>query len=221
MNISSLRLHNAIPGILINEDINILAAGKDHVFYSKTIIPKDEDGIPITSIWMFNTTNETSKEVIPFGDFAIHDAYAAGNYLYFVKIVDVDQDGMLRELDYDYGEMWRVDLSTIKAEPCFMIQPYNFHRILTANDDYIVFISEDRVPDVTEIVFYSIKAQQFSVLNNDYEKDWYDFRIVNQCNGEPDYFIFKKEVVLDINSTELSVVNTIHWQDLISQLKWT
>ncbi|MCY9753325.1 hypothetical protein M5X00_03480 [Paenibacillus alvei] len=187
--------------------------------FNGNFIPKVEDRIQISSIWMYDIKNEVSKEIIQFGNFDINDVYVTGNYLYFVKIIDADQDGILSEVDYGKGEMWRVHLPTLKVDYCFKIQPYNFHRFLTANDDYIVFISEDRLPYVTEIVFYSIKSQKFSVLNNYYERDWYDFRIVNHCDGEPDYFIFKREV--DVHSkTETSIVNVIHWLDLISQLQW-
>ncbi|WP_379157944.1 hypothetical protein [Paenibacillus sp. sgz5001063] len=229
MNISALSSNKLLFTGSNEETINFLAFSNNDLFISKSLIreydfngnaiDRTEDKIRIKSIWMLNSKSNLNHNIIQYGNFDINDAYVTENYFYFVKIVDEDNDGLLLDNDYGSGEMWRINKETFGQEFCFKIKPYNFHRFLSANDSFVVFVSEDRIPDVTEIIFYNIITKKFSVLNNIYENDWYDFRVVNSHNGEPEYFIYKKEVD-EQSENEVTKVEMIYWSDLITQLEW-
>ncbi|MNY31761.1 hypothetical protein D3C86_1659360 [compost metagenome] len=139
--------------------------------------------------------------------------------MYFVKITDVDRDGLLLEEDYQKGELWRVHRQTLEQAFCFKISPYSFHRFLTANDNYLVFVSEDRVPDVTEIVFYDLNTKRLAVLNNVYDHDWCDFRLVDNTKGGPAFFLFQKRYSEGVPPDD-SCINLVTWPDLLAQLDW-
>ncbi|WP_206669743.1 hypothetical protein [Paenibacillus luteus] len=108
---------------------------------------------------------------------------------------------------------------TLVQELCFKVNLFNLHQILSANDEFIIFTSEDRLPDVTEIVFVNIPENQYVVIHNSYETGWYDFRLVNNKNREPDYFIFNQEVSMG-NVKMDPEIKMIRWLDLIPQLIW-
>lgn len=60
---------------------------------------------------------------------------------------------------------------------------------------------------------------RFAILNNIYNKDWCDFRLVNNNQGEPEYFVFTQEVGRhDVNA--FSEVKIVHWLDILQQLMW-
>lgn len=229
MDLSKLIANKKISPGPEDEELNILEYSSVEVFISKTCIRKIdfngnaigslEDEIRTRSVWSYNLETDVKKEVIPYAKFDINDSYLAGNYLYYVKIVDEDKDGLLLENDYLTGEMWRLNRTTLNNEFCFKVTPFCFHRFLSANDAYVVFVSEDRIPDITEIVFYDLAAKKYAVLNNSYEKNWYDYRLVNNQNGEPDYFIYKK-VTGKIPGKDRSDVLILKWSELIMQLKW-
>lgn len=86
-------------------------------------------------------------------------------------------------------------------------------------DEFIIFTAEDRLPAVTELVFVNIPKNQYAVIHNIYESDWCDFRLVNNKNREPDYFIFNHEVGMG-NVKMDPEIKMIRWLDLISQLNW-
>lgn len=163
MNISNLSSSRILLSTLVEEEINFLAFSNDEIFISKTsirkvdfngnVIDRNENKIRTKSIWLVNRKNDMKKEIIQYGEFDINDVYLTENYLYYVKIVDEDNDGLLLENDYLSGEVWRLNRVTFDDHFCFKINPYYFHRFLSADDSYVVFISEDRIPDVTEIVF--------------------------------------------------------------------
>lgn len=229
MNISNLSSNRILLATSVEEKINFLAFSEDEIFISKTsirkvdfngnVIESNEDKIRTKSIWLVNRKLDLKKEIIPYGEFDINDVYLTGNYLYYVKIVDEDNDGLLLENDYLSGEVWRLNRVTFDDHFCFKINPYYFHRFLSADDSYVVFVSEDRIPDVTEIVFLNLTTKQSAVLNNTNEKNWCDFRVVNNQKGEPDYFIYK-QVIDEISEIEQSNVQMLKWRDLITQLQW-
>lgn len=229
VNISNLYSNKIIFTSSFDEEVSFLAFSDDNIFVSKTrirncdfhgrVIEHEEDKIRMKSIWLVRKDDSLKKEIIPYGDFDINDVYLTENYLYYVKIIDEDNDGLLLDDDYNSGEVWRVSKTTFKEEFCFKIKPYYFHRFLSANDAYVVFVSEDRIPNVSEIVFYNILTKQFSVLNNDYEKEWYDYRLVNTQKGEPDYFIYKNDMDERSDKDPLNV-HIMNWTDLITQLHW-
>lgn len=229
MDISNLTADKVLFSNPLEEEINFLVCTNDEVFIGKTCIRKiDFNGnvigspnneIRTRSVWRLNYTTDVKQEMIQYGEFDINDIYLTENYLYYVKIIDEDNDGLLLENDYLNGEMWRVHRKTLVNDFCFKVTPFYFHRFLSANDAYVVFVSEDRIPDITEIVFYDLAAKKYAVLNNRYEKNWCDFRLVNNQNGEPDYFIYKK--VADKRSKQdLSDVQMLKWSELIMQLQW-
>ncbi|WP_342565759.1 hypothetical protein NST84_11820 [Paenibacillus sp. FSL R7-0345] len=229
MDITNLSADKVLFSSPVEEEISFLACTNDEVFIAKTCIRKiDFNGnvigssdkeIRSKSVWKVNHKIDVKQEMIQNGEFDIHDIYLTENYLYYVKIIDEDNDGLLLENDYLNGEMWRVHRTTFVNDFCFKVTPFYFHRFLSANDAYVVFVSEDRVPDITEIVFYDLAAKKYAVFNNRYEKNWYDYRLVNNQYGEPDYFIYKK--VADKRSEQdLSDVQMLKWSELIMQLQW-
>ena len=229
MNISNLSNNNILFLNNVEEESNFIAFSDDEIFISKTrnreidfsgnMIANNEDKICTKSIWIVNYKANVKKEVIPYGEFDVQDVYLTENYLYYVKVVDSDSDGLLLEKDYLSGEVWRLNRSTLDNSFCFKIDPFYFHRFLSANDSYVVFVSEDRIPDVTEIVFYNLTTNKCAVLKNIYEKNWYDFRLISNHEAEPDYFIYK-EIIDDTSEKKISNVQMLKWSDLITQLQW-
>ncbi|MNV48470.1 hypothetical protein D3C71_1403760 [compost metagenome] len=228
MKLSDLKMFQTIITASPNEEIHILDEHEGTYFFTKTRIKTEdfkgnkiediENEFQITSIWSVNITDGQICEITPYGDFDINDVYITANYLYFVKITDTDHDGLLLEEDYQGGGLWRVHRQTLEQTFCFNIRPYNFHRFLTANDNYVVFVSEDRIPDVTEVVFYDLKTKRFAVLNNVYDYDWCDFRLVDDKKGEP-AFLFQKKYSEGLTQ-DVPCVNLVTWPDLIAQLDW-
>lgn len=229
MNISNLSTNKLLFSTSMEEEINFLAFSNDEIFISRTtireidfngnVIENNEDKISTKSIWMINRKTDMKKEIIKSGEFDINDVYLTVNYLYYVKIVDEDNDGLLLENDYLSGEVWRLNRATLDNDFCFKVNPFYFHRFLSADDSYVIFVSEDRIPDVTEIVFYNLATKERAVLKNVYEKDWSDFRVVNNQEGEPDYFIYKEEIN-ETSEKDISYVQVLNWKDLIAQLQW-
>lgn len=143
MNISSVKSYKSLFESSKGEDIDFLANSNGYVFISKTLIRKNDfngklivepdNRIRTKSIWMVDTKDDVNTEIIHHGDFDINEVYFTENDLYYLKITDTDNDGLLLESDYNNGYVWRLHRDTLEQAFCFKVEPYKFHRFLTAN----------------------------------------------------------------------------------------
>ena len=146
-----------------------------HSFQGKEIMSSD-DYIRTKAIWYFDFTKQKKIEVVPFGDFDINQVDIMGNYLYYTKITDKDNDGLLTN-DYCHGEIHRINLISFEAHYCCDIHPYNFHGFEVATEKYIVFLSEDQILDTSEIVFIDIENRKKAVVSDSW-KDGLDYKFI-------------------------------------------
>lgn len=59
------------------------------------------------------------NEIVPVGNFDIDNVLVIGDYLYYIKITDKDNDGFLTN-DYNNGDIYRINI-------------HNFARVLLFN----------------------------------------------------------------------------------------
>lgn len=188
-------------------------------FNNQPITEKD-DYIRTKSIWYADLCNNSVSEVLPSGHFDINAIYLAQNYLYILKIVDKDQDGLLNN-DYENGEIWRVNRRTHIEEYCFDIGEHNFHGFELASDQFVVFKSEDRIPDVTEIVLVDLKNKRKSTIMNIYESEnWFDYRIITDAVGNPTYLLGKRWVSEGEKGSTSNKLGCYSWSSVLDQLQW-
>ncbi|MDP4147035.1 MAG: hypothetical protein Q8936_21605, partial [Bacillota bacterium] len=158
-------------------------------------------------------------EVVPFGEFDINEANIIGDYLYYIKITDKDNDGLLKD-DYEGGEIYRINLKSFQIECCCNTEPYNFHGFEMANERYVVFRSEDQIPDTTQIVFVDLKNRKKAVLTNDWEIEEMDYKFIVDEVQNPKYVITKRFVFDGDPSSESNKLMCFAWDNFLGQLEW-
>lgn len=183
-------------------------------------IEDSSDYITIKSIWYVDFKNKTKVEVVPFGEFDINEIRLMGKYLYFTKIIDKDKDGVLKN-DYCSGEIHRINLKSLQIEYCCDIDPYNFHGFETATERYIVFISEDQIPDTTEIVFIDLKEKKKAVLMSIWDSDEMDYQFIYDEEQKPIYILLKRFVLDGELSSEKDKLMCFEWEDFLRKLEWS
>lgn len=189
-----------------------------HNFMGKEI-EDPEDYIRTKSVWYVDFKSKTKIEVIPFGEFDINEARVMGNYLYFTKIIDKDNDGLLKE-DYYSGEIHRINLKSFQIEYCCDIEPYNFHGFETATERYIVFRSEDQIPDTTEIVFIDLREKKKAVLLSIWDTEEMDYKFIYDEEHKPIYILLKRFVFDGAPSSEKDKLMCFEWEDFLGKLEW-
>lgn len=144
--ISKLKPNNILDADQVDEVIHFdvyceISAVNDR-FSGKPIVNEDHY-IRIKSLWYADLTSGKAEELVPYEQFDIQDIHIAHHYLYFIKIVDEDQDGVLAE-DYGHAEIWRVHKTNKRVEFCFDCKDkYTHFAFETANDDVVAFRIED------------------------------------------------------------------------------
>lgn len=189
-----------------------------HNFMGKEI-EDPEDYIRTKSVWYVDFKKKTKNEVIPFGNFDINETLIIGNYLYFTKIIDKDNDGLLKD-DYYSGEIYRINLKSFQIEYCCDIEPYNFHGFETATERYIVFRSEDQIPDTTEIVFIDLKEKKKAVLISIWDSEEMSYKFIYDEQQNPIYIILKRFVFDGDPSSEKNKLMCFQWEDFLDKLEW-
>lgn len=181
---------------------------------------KDSDNyIRTKSIWYIDFTTKRKVEVIPFGEFDINQTKKMGNYLYYTKITDMDKDGLLTE-DYYHGEIHRINLKSFETEYCCDIAPYNFHGFEMATERYIVFRSEDQIPDTSEIIFIDLKEKKKAVFTSTWDIEELDYKFVFDKEQNPIYIVSKKFVKEGANGSEDDKLMCYEWENFLNQLEW-
>jgi len=159
------------------------------------------------------------EEMIPYGSYDIQEIHIAQNYVYFIKILDKDGDGLLEE-DYITGaEIWRVNKIGRTLEFCFDCKDkYDHFSFETANDNVVVFRNED---EITELFFVDLSNHRIAGLLIDDGDNNYDFRFVTDEKNNPTHFLTKKWIFEAEPSSPMHTLNCIKWTELITQLDWT
>jgi hypothetical protein len=182
-------------------------------------IKDPDDYIRIKSVWYTDFKDQTKIEVIPFGEFDINEAKIFGNYLYFTKISDKDNDGFLNN-DYCGGEIHRINIKNFQIEFCCDISPYNFHGFEMATERYIVFRSEDQIPDTTEIIFIDLKNRKKAVLTNSWDMEDMEIKFIFDEEHNIKYVITKRFVFDGDLSSENNKLMCFEWDAFVSKLEW-
>ena len=188
-------------------------------FKGKPIV-ENEKYIRTKSLWYADLFNGRTEEIVPYGPFDIEENHIAQNYVYFIKILDKDGDGLLAE-DYTTGaEIWRVNKRQKTIEFCFDCkEKYTHFNFETANDDVVVFRNED---EVTELYFVDLLNHRIARLLIDHDGDnEFDFRFVEDEERNPTYFLTKKWIFEAEPSSPTHTLNCIMWTELLTQLDWT
>lgn len=232
MQISEIKPTNILDVDQVDEVIHFVSDGKQNTFYftkhrylntdftGKSIL-EDDKFIRTKSLWYADLTNGQIEELIPFGSFDIQEIHIAENYVYFIKILDKDRDGLLEEKDYHTGaEIWKVNKKQKTLEFCFECKgKYNHFGFETANDDVVVFRDED---EIVELVFVDISNQRYASIFNYCEGESnFDFRFVEDEKNNPTHFLTKKFVSEAEPSSPKHTLNCIKWSELLTQLEWT
>lgn len=181
-----------------------------------------DDYIRVKSIWHIDFKNKTKAEVVPFGEFDVNEAVVMGEYLYFTKIIDKDNDGLLKD-DYIDGEIYRIDVESLKVEYCCDIAPYNFHGFEMATEQYVIFRSEDQIPDIEEIVFIDLKNKKKAVLeDNEYwdSCECMDYRFIFDENQNPIFVMTKRFVNEGDCGSEEDKLMCFEWKNFLNHLEW-
>ena len=189
-----------------------------HNFMGKEI-EDSNDYIRIKSLWYFDFKSKTKIEVVPFGEFDINETKVMGNYLYFTKIIDKDNDGLLKD-DYYDGEIHRINLKSFQVEYCCDIKPYNFHGFEVASERYIVFYSEDQIPDTTEIVFIDLKEKKKAILISIWDSEEMDHKFIYNEERKPIYVLLKRFVLEGDSSSDKNKLMCFEWEDFLGKLEW-
>ncbi|WP_238885066.1 hypothetical protein [Clostridium sp. YIM B02551] len=187
-------------------------------FNGKKIEDK-KDYIRTKSLWFVDFSDKSKYEVLPFGDYDINETSIIGNYLYITKIIDKDQDGIL-EYDYDGGDIYRINIHNLQVEFCCNIEPYNFHGFEVATEQFLVFRSEDQIPDTDEIVFIDLKNKTKAILLNDWNKECMDYTFIFDEFGTPIYVITKRYVNKDEIGSSNDKLGCFSWTNFLNKLKW-
>lgn len=231
MQISELKPTNILDADKEDEVIHFESDGKQNGFYftkyrylntnfaGQPILENDKF-IRTKSLWYADLINGQTEELIPFGSFDIQGIHIAENYVYFIKILDKDRDGLLEEEDYYTGaEIWRVNKKQKTIEFCFDFKgKYHHYGFETANDDVVVFRDED---EITELVFVDLSNHRYASLLDDGEgENNFDFRFVEDEKNNPTYFLTKKFIFEAEPSSPKHTLNCIKWSDLLTQLDW-
>lgn len=189
-----------------------------HSFMGKEI-DNPEDYIRTKSVWYFDFKSKSKIEVISFGEYDINETRIIGNYLYFTKIIDRDNDGILKD-DYYGGEIHRINLQSFKAEYCCDIDPYNFHGFEAAEERYLVFRSEDQIPDTSEIVFIDLKEKKKAVLISIWDTEEMDYKFIYDEEQKVEYVLLKRFAFDGDPSFEKDKLMCFRWADFLSKLEW-
>lgn len=182
-------------------------------------IKDSNDYIRVKSIWYINFSSRAKTEVVPFGEFDINEARVMGNYLYYTRITDRDNDGLLKN-DYFRGQIYRVNLDNFHSEYCCDIEPYYFHGFEAATEEYIVFLSEDRIPDTSEIVFIDLKNKKKAVITNTWDEEEMDYKFIYDEGKNLRYIVIKKFVSEDSRGSEKDKLMCFEWDSFLKRLDW-
>ncbi|KPU44276.1 hypothetical protein OXPF_24440 [Oxobacter pfennigii] len=180
-------------------------------------IKNKDDYIRTKSIWHINLRDKIKNQVIPFGSYDIN---IIGNYLYFTQIIDKDDDGLLKD-DYYHGDIYRVNIYNHQVEFCCCIEPYIFHGFEAASEQFLVFRSEDRIPNIEEIVFVDLVHKQKAVLLNDWHKGEMGYRFISDEHGIPIYVLTKRYVDVREIGSDKDKLGCFNWTGFLNKLEWS
>lgn len=228
MEISKLNPTNILDTDQVNEVIHFDMFGnqKEFIFakyrrlttdfHGKPILDEDKY-IRIKSLWYADLVNGNTKELVPYGHYDIQEIHIAQNYVYFIKIVDKNNNGFL---DYGDAEIWRVNKAKKTIEFCFDCKDkYTHFSFETANDNVVVFRVED---EVTQLYFVDLLNHKVAELLINHEKvNNFDFRFVEDEKYNPTHLLTKKWIFETKKSSPKHTLNCIEWTQLIEQLEWT
>lgn len=177
--------------------------------------------IRIKSIWYTDLTTGQKVELVPFGEFDINNTYLSKDYLYFIKNIDRDGDGILSGQDYESGEVWRINRNTNSLEFCFDIGEYNLHFFEVGGERYVIFTSEDTKPDMTEEVVVDLVERKRAVISSLHlPGKEYDYRFIKDATDNPLFLVAKPWVGEGELSSASNKLWCCSWCDLIKQLHW-
>lgn len=182
-------------------------------------IKDPDDYIRIKSLWYIDLESKNRIEIIPFGDFDINDAKVMGSYLYYTKITDKDNDGLLKD-DYYSGDIYRIKLKGFGNEYCCDTVPYIFHGFEVASERYIIFRSEDQIPDTEELVFHDLKNKKKAVITNSWDTEEIGYRFILDEQQNPRYVVTKKFIFDGELSSANNKLMCFEWNNFLSKLEW-
>lgn len=140
--------------------------------------------------------------------------------MYFTKITDKDNDGTL-ENDYKSGgDIYRVNINNLQVEFCCNIGPYNFHGFEVANERFLVFLSEDQIPDTSELVFVDLVNKTKAVLLNSWNDEEMDYKFIFDESKNPIYVITKRFNSEDRDGTNKDKLGSFNWTNFLNKLEW-
>ncbi|AGK96497.1 hypothetical protein [Clostridium pasteurianum] len=122
--------------------------------------------------------------------------------------------------DYYSGEIYRINIESFKVEYCCDIEPYNFHGFEMATEKYIVFRSEDQIPDTEEIVFIDLENRKKAVLRNSWDIDELDYKFIFDEEKNPIYIATKKFVNEGVKGSEEDKLMCFEWGKFLNELEW-
>lgn len=232
-----MKFTNLIPEFILDEDnktdIIYLENGeiRNGFFYRKCrYLNRDFNGnkidnpnnyIRTSALWFCDLKAKSKIEIVPFGNYDIYEISLIGNYLYYIKATDKDNDGCLENDDFG-GDIFRINIETLKNNFCCNIGTYDFHGFEAADEQFLVFRSEDQLPDTVEEIFIDLVNKRKAVIRSSFdnypgnvtykyaydESDAIGFIIINEYIGEDELGLFDNKL------------HCFNWTNFINMLDW-
>ena len=205
--------------------------GSNQFFYTKAkfsnidfngnIISNPKNYISIKSIWYADLQTMSINEIVSVGNFDIDNVLVIGDYLYYIKITDKDNDGFLTN-DYNNGDIYRINIHNFAEEFCCSIDSYEFFQYEIANEQFLIFdCAEDNLSNMY-VIFVDLKNKQKAVLVNTFEcgpKCIYFSFILDEHNSIS-YMVTKKYIDEGNAGSSEDKLSCISWSSLSRLLKW-
>ena len=170
----------------------------------------DNDLIRFRSIWQIDLLTIKTIEVIPYGNYDIDEfRTCSNNYFYF------------HQIDYLTGSsIVRFNKSTHEVEKCFQTAE-DFHGFEIVTDRYIVYRSEDREPDLSELIIIDMNNLEFTSIEmiRDDEQQ-FEFEFLKNENGEIESVMLTRWVPPDVKPSTLDRLVCCKWTDVVKTLTW-
>ena len=172
--------------------------------------PDYEDSIRFRSIWYADLKTSTVTEVVPYGNYDISEFRAtSASYFYFHK------------LDYEKGQqICRVHKQTKEVEVCTNTDD-DFHGFEIVTDRYVMYQSEDKIPDVSELVIVDMVEQKIAAISmNRNDTDQFEYLFTVDAKGEIEDLILNRWVPEYESSTSRDHLVCCKWNEVERLLIW-
>lgn len=169
-----------------------------------------DDELRVRSLWYANLKTSEVHEILPYGNFDIEDfRVSSKSYYYFLKN------------DYSAGmQVCRIDSETKTVEFCVRVDE-DFHGFELVTDQYIMYRSEDKIPDVSELVIVDLKNKKITALamtRND--TDQYEFLFVIDSEQHIQQLILNRWVPKNEKTTPKDSIICCNWSEVEPLFMW-